>query len=79
MKIAVRCIFTYPITPNFLILNLDDTTWSRFLWGNSQTREAIITPYLPRDRPTIREISWIPIEGLSELDVTILIINLLRK
>lgn len=79
MKIAVRCIFNYPITPNLLIINLDATTWGRFLWGNAQTREYIVTPYLPREHPTIREISWIPLDSLSELDKSVLIVNLLRK
>lgn len=77
MKIAARCIFTRPITSNFLIINLDDTTWGRFLWGDSQTRKEIVIPYLPRYHPSIREISWIPVEGLSKSDIITLIINLM--
>ena len=79
MKIAVRCQYFRPITPNFLILNLEEKIWSRFLWGDTQTRIDIVIPYLPCEHPPIRELSWIPLDGLSESDKTILIINLLKK
>ncbi len=79
MKIAVRCLYYRPITPNFLILNLEENIWSKFLWGDNKTRIEIVNPYLPRDHPPIRELSWIPINSLTEYDKSILIFNLLGK
>lgn len=79
MKIAVRCLYYRPITPNFLILNLEENIWSKFLWGNTQTRIDIVIPCLPSEHPPIRELSWIPLEGLSESDKSVLIKILLEK
>lgn len=79
IKVAIRCIFTRPITPNFLVINLAKKIWGKFLWGDTKTRIDIVRPYLPRDYPTIREVSWIPLDRLSNSDKSILIINLLEK
>lgn len=79
MKIAVRCIYTRPVTPNFLIVNLVEKEWTRFLWGNIQTRIDIVRPYLPSDCPAIKEISWIPLDNLSKQDKIIMIIDLLNN
>lgn len=79
MKIAVRCIYYRPVTPNFLIVNLPNEQGSKFLWGDRQTRINIILPYLPKDHPTVREIAWIPLEGLSAINKSTLIINLIER
>lgn len=76
MKIAVRCLYYRPITPNFLILNLEENIWSKFLWGDNKIRIGIVIPYLPNEHPPIRELSWIPLDSLSESDKLILIRNL---
>lgn len=68
MKIAVRCIYHFPVTPNFLIVDLPYDEWQSFLWDIS-SRIKIIRKYLRRPGPSIssiREIAWIPLGGLSE-------------
>lgn len=79
MKIAVRCIFTRPITPNFLIINLAEIVWARFLWGDTNTRIDIVRTYLPRDHPPIREVSFLPLDDLTKRDKTLLVINLFEQ
>ena len=76
MKIAVRCLYYRPITPNFMIITLEESVWSQFLWGDTQKRLDIVIPYLPNEHPPIRELSWIPLDSLSESDKLILIRNL---
>ena len=79
VKVAIRCIFTRPITPNFLVINLADEIWTRFLWGDTRKRIDIVKPYLPRDCPTIREVSWIPLDRMSNQAKIVMIINLLNQ
>lgn len=79
MKIAVRCLYYRPITSNFLIVDLQEKQWSRFLWGDKQTRIEIIKPYLSEPHPPIREVAWIQLNGLSDSSKSILIINLLNN
>lgn len=79
MKIAVRCLYARPVTPNFLIVNLVEKEWSRFLWGDIKTRIDIVRPYLPSNCPTIREISWIPLDNLSKQDKILMIIDLRKN
>ena len=79
MKIAVRCLYSLPVTPNFLIMDLDKETWPKFCWGDKKTRIDIVRPYLPKHHPGIREIAWIPLGSLTEIDKSELIINLLYK
>ena len=66
MKIAVKCIYYRPITPNFLIVDFQKEQWSKFLWGDRQTRIKMILPFLPKYHPSIREISWIPLDYLNQ-------------
>ena len=42
MKIAIRCLYYRPITSNFLIIDLSQEQWSKFLWGDKQTRIEIV-------------------------------------
>lgn len=65
MKIAVRCIYYMAVTPNFLVVDLPDDKWRTFLW-NRNSRIDIIRPYLRYLGASIREIAWIPLEGLSK-------------
>lgn len=65
MKIAVRCIYYMAVTPNFLVVDLPDDKWRTFLW-NRNSRIDIIRPYLKCPGASIREIAWIPLEGMSE-------------
>lgn len=65
MKIAVRCIYYLSVTPNFLIVDLPSDKWQSFLWERD-SRINIIRQYLRKPGPSIREVSWIPLEGLSE-------------
>lgn len=66
MKIAVRCIYYKAVTPNFIVVDLPDNKWGTFLWKRS-SRINIIKPYLRCPSASIREIAWIPLEGLSEV------------
>lgn len=79
MKIAVRCLYCRPVTPNFLVVDLPEGQWTRFLWGDRRTRIEIIKPFLPEVGPPIREVAWIPLEGLSDSSKSMLIINLINK
>ena len=80
MKIAVRCIYYRPVTPNFLIVDFQKEQWSKFLWGDRQTRINMILPFMPKKgHPSIREIAWIPLAGMSPLDKSTLIINLIDR
>lgn len=79
MKIAVRCLYYRPVTPNFLIVDLQNEQWSNFLWGDKQTRIEIIKPFLSKAHPPIREVAWIPIADLSAINKSILITNLINN
>ena len=79
MKIAVSCLYYRPITPNFLIIDLHDEQWSKFLWGDNQTRIKIVEPYLSKAHPPIREVAWIPLDSLSDSSKSTLIINLINN
>ena len=79
MKIAVRCIFTRPITPNFLVINLDGVKWQKFLWGDKNVRIGLVTPYLTKAHCSIREIAWIPLDELTEEDKAVMILNVIKS
>ena len=79
MKIAVRCIYYRPINSNFLIVDFQEEQWRKFLWGDRQTRVNMILPFLPKDHPSVREISWIKLTGLSPINKSTLIINLIER
>ena len=65
MRIAVRCLYYRPITPNFLIIDLSQEQWSKFLWGDKKTRIEIVKPYMPGAHPPVREVAWIPLDDLT--------------
>ncbi|MBD5184673.1 MAG: hypothetical protein HDS97_07270 [Bacteroidales bacterium] len=66
MKIAVRCIYYLPVRPNFLVVDLPDDEWRKFL-NEPDSRVNIIRPYIKRSGPSyITQIAWIPLENLSE-------------
>lgn len=68
MKIAVRCIYYLPVTPNFLIVDLPDDVWPIFLGARRAPweRVRIIRPYIKKPGPSlIKEIAWIPLDKLS--------------
>ena len=66
MKIAVRCIYHLPVTPDFLIVDLTDEEWPNFLHHPAE-RVRIIRPYIKKPGPAeIKEISWIPLDKLTE-------------
>lgn len=70
MKIAVRCIYSLPVTPNFLIVDLEGEEWIKFLWADKRTRVEIIRPYIKKPGPGhIAEIAWIPLQGLRESEL----------
>ncbi len=80
MRIAVRCLYHYPVTPNFLIINLDQSTWKQFLSADKYSRISIVIPFLPKDKghPSIREIAWIPLGHLTQEDKITIILNILK-
>lgn len=79
MKLAVRCLYYRPITPNFLIIDLQEEQWSKFLWSDKQKRIEIIESFLSDTHPPIREIAWIPLKNLSNSSKSTLIINLINN
>ena len=70
MKIAVRCIYRLPVTPNFLIVELEGEEWKKFLWADKRTRVEIIRPYIKKPGPSdIAEIAWILLDGLRDSEL----------
>ena len=70
MKIAARCIYCLPLTPNFLTVDLKDEEWMKFLHGDKKARIEIIRKYIKTRGPSeISEIAWIPLEGLKESEL----------
>lgn len=70
MKIAVRCIYSLPVTPNFLIVDLEGEEWRKFLGADQRTRVKLIRPYIKKPGPSdIAEIAWIPLNGLQDYEL----------
>ena len=70
MKIAVRCIYGLCVTPNFLIVDLNDEIWTKFLNADRISRVNIIRPYIKKPGPSdITEIAWIPLDKLKGSDL----------
>lgn len=72
MKIAVRCIYYLPVSPNFLIVDLPDEEWRKFLGARENPKERIdiIRPYIKKPGPTyIVEIAWIPLDNLKLTEI----------
>lgn len=70
MKIAVRCIYHLPVTPNFLIIDWKTEEFQKFLAADRLQRIAMARPYINQPGPSeIREISWISLEGLKEREL----------
>lgn len=65
MTIAVRSIYYKAVTPSFRILNLDDGLWFKWLYCNNHKRIQIYKN-LTNVSSDIREIAWIPLEGIPE-------------
>ena len=70
MKFAVRCIYRLPVTPNFLILDLNEKETSKFLWADKLERIKIIRHYIKKPGPSaIAEVAWIPLDGLKDSEL----------
>ena len=69
MKIAVRCLYQKPVTPNFLIVDLPEELWPKFNCADKYERIRIITPFIKTPCPSIREIAWIPLKGLKDCEM----------
>ena len=65
MKIAIRCLYHYPITPDFHIIDLEGDEWHKFLWADRLERIEMMRLYLPQYHPSVREVSWIVLNSLS--------------
>ena len=69
MKVALRCLYHKPVTPNFLIVDLPDEIWPKFNWADKYERIRIIQPFIRKPYPSIREIAWIPLKGLKDSEM----------
>ena len=70
MKFAVRCIYRLPVTPNFLILDMNEEEASKFLWADKLERINIIRHYIKKPGPThIAEVAWITLDGLKDSEL----------
>lgn len=70
MKIAVRCIYRLAVTPNFLIVDLEEEEWIKFLRADKRDRVEIIRPHIKKRGPSdIAEIAWIPLKGLRDSEL----------
>lgn len=67
MKIAVRCIYHLAVRPNFMIVDLNDDQFKKFLGADNLGRVAMIRKFIKCPGPSdIREVSWIPLSGLKD-------------
>ena len=70
MKIEVRCLYHYAVTPNFMIVDLENDVWKRFLRADKNERIRIIRPFIKKPGPSgIQEIAWIPLFGLKDSEM----------
>jgi len=69
MRIAVRFIYYQPVTPSMDIIDLDDKTWTEFLYADNSRRREIACSLLSRPHllTHIREVAWIPLSDQSLL------------
>lgn len=69
MRIAVRLIYYKAVTPSMDIFDLDDETWTHFLYGSNRKRIETICSLKGSDHMTthVRECAWIPLEGQNKL------------
>lgn len=70
MKIAVRCLYHKPVMPNFLIVDLADDEWKRFLGADKYEKIRLIRSFIKKPGPSdIREITWIALHGLTDREM----------
>lgn len=70
MKIAIRCIYRLPVTPNFFVVDLKEEDWFKFLSADKMERIKIIRPFIKKPGPSdIAEVAWIPLSGLRDSEI----------
>ena len=69
MKIAVRYLFHKPVRPNSLIVDMEGQEWTHFLWTDKYERIWIIHPFITKPCASIRDIAWIPLDGLKDSEM----------
>lgn len=69
MRIAVRFIYYKPVTPSMYILDLDDETWRKFLYGSNRKRIETVCSLRGTESLAsyVRECAWIPLDGQNML------------
>ena len=72
IRIVVRCINHYPITPTCDIIDLEWETWREFLFADQYRRIEIVCSVLNSNSAIwqpdkIREVAWIPLENQDKL------------
>ena len=70
MKIAIRCIYRLPVTPNFFVVDLKEEDWFKFRSADKMERIKIIRPFIKKPGPSdIAEVAWIPLSGLRDSEI----------
>jgi len=69
MRIAVRLIYYKAVTPSMDILELDDETWRKFLYGSNRKRIETVCSLRGSEglASYVRECAWIPLDGQNKL------------
>lgn len=71
MKIVARCIYHKPVTPSCNIIELDDATWSEFLYAKPSRRIEIVLKLTKQEfmDGKVRELAWIPLDDNMEVTI----------
>ena len=69
MRIAVRLIYYKAVNPSMDIFDLDDETWTHFLYGSNRKRIETICSLKGSESLSscVRECAWIPLDGQNRL------------
>ena len=70
MKVAIALIHFFPVTPTYLIVEMDTDLWRKFLFANQDDRQSMIVPKLkPHLVGKVRELVWLPLDGQEKLKI----------
>lgn len=70
MRLAVRRIYHKPVIPSCEVIELDDETWKKFLYGDNMTRKTIVCRAIGKENMVryTREIAWFPLESQEVIE-----------
>ena len=70
MRVAIALIHYKAVTPTYLIVEMCDDIWHKFLHSSQRVRQEMIVPKLkPHLVGTIRELVWLPLDNQNKLQI----------